>query len=32
MLAFFAPHDEPDAGRGGDTERHRRAGVGFHDD
>jgi hypothetical protein len=25
MLAGFVPYDQPDLGRGGDTERHRRS-------
>jgi hypothetical protein len=29
MLAFLAPHDQPDACSGGATQRHRRAGLGF---
>ena len=30
MLAFLAPDDQPDLGRGGDAERHRRATIRFH--
>ena len=30
MLARLAPHDKPDLGSGSATERHRRAGFGFH--
>jgi hypothetical protein len=30
MLAFLAPHDQPDARGGSVAERHRRAGFGFH--
>jgi hypothetical protein len=30
MLARLARDDQPDAGRGGDAECHRRAGDGFH--
>src|SRR5215471_11682981 len=29
MLAFLAPNDQSNAGRGGDTECHRRTAVGF---
>ena len=29
-LTFLAPKDQPDAGGGGMTERHRWAGLGFH--
>jgi hypothetical protein len=32
MLARLAPHDKPDLGSGSGTERHRRTGLGFHDD
>jgi hypothetical protein len=31
VAAILAPNDQPDAGRGGATQRHRRAGLGFHD-
>jgi hypothetical protein len=30
MLTVLAPNDEPDAGSGSATQRHRRAGLGFH--
>jgi len=30
MPAFLAPNDQPDAGSGGATQRHRWAGIGFH--
>jgi hypothetical protein len=29
VLTVLPPNDEPDAGRGGATQRHRRAGLGF---
>jgi hypothetical protein len=32
MLAFPAPHDQPDACGGSVAERHRRAATGFHRD
>jgi hypothetical protein len=32
MATVEAPHDEPDLGRGGVAERHRRAAIGLHGD
>jgi hypothetical protein len=29
MAAILAPNDQPDAGAGGTTQRHRRAGLGL---
>jgi hypothetical protein len=31
VAAILAPHDQPDTGRGSIAERHRWAGLGFHD-
>jgi hypothetical protein len=30
VLTVFAPHDQPELGSGGATQRHRRAWLGFH--
>jgi hypothetical protein len=30
VLTVLAPNDEPELGSGGATQRHRRAGLGFH--
>jgi hypothetical protein len=30
VLTVLAPNDKPELGSGGATQRHRRAGLGFH--